>query len=108
MERQQRAEETRSHLLQAAEECFARLGYDATGVAEICARAGVSKGAFYHHFPSKQAVFLALLDRWLGELDLQMVAARERAANFPETLESMAGVVERLFDSPHPQLPMFL
>ena len=37
--------ETRSRILQAAEECFTRYGYDSTGVAEICKAASVSKGA---------------------------------------------------------------
>jgi AcrR family transcriptional regulator len=62
---QQRGEETRSHILDVAGELFAERGYDATSVAGICARAGVTKGAFYHHFKSKQAVFLELRDRWL-------------------------------------------
>ena len=69
---QRRGERTRSRILQAAEDCFAQRGYDAASVAEICRSAGVSKGAFYHHFPSKQALFLELLDRWLAELDAQL------------------------------------
>ncbi|MCX6071787.1 MAG: helix-turn-helix domain containing protein, partial [Chloroflexi bacterium] len=56
---------TEARILDAAAECFGRRGYDATGVADLCETAGVSKGAFYHHFPSKQAVFMALLNRWL-------------------------------------------
>ena len=66
---QQRSEETRTRLLEAAVRLFAQQGYDASGVAEICAAAGVSKGAFYHHFESKQALFLALLEEWLARLD---------------------------------------
>ena len=50
---QKRGEETRSRILDAAQGCFVQHGYDATGVAEICRSAGLSKGAFYHHFPSK-------------------------------------------------------
>ena len=64
MPQQQRSEETRARILHAALECFSRTGYDASGVAEICAAAGVSKGAFYHHFPTKQAVFIELLNFW--------------------------------------------
>jgi AcrR family transcriptional regulator len=48
---QERSQATREQLLASAERCFSLSGYDATGVAEICTEAQVSKGAFYHHFP---------------------------------------------------------
>ncbi len=90
---QQRTEETRARILEAAEGCFARYGYDATGVAEICAEAGLSKGAFYHHFASKHAVFMELLNRWLRGLDEQMGLLRREEASVPEALLAMAGLV---------------
>ena len=62
---QQRSLDTREQIMTAAAELFCRTGYDATGVAEICSQAGVSKGAFYHHFPSKKDLFLAIVDKWL-------------------------------------------
>jgi len=65
----QRREQTRSAILEAATAAFAADGYEATGVAEICERAGVSKGAFYYHFESKEAVFLDLCNTWLHSLE---------------------------------------
>ena len=50
-------------LLDAAMELFAEQGYGATSVPDICARAGLTKGAFYSNFANKDALFLALLDR---------------------------------------------
>src|SRR5580698_1973609 len=50
-------------LLDAAMELFAEHGYGATSIPEICARAGLTKGAFYSNFANKDALFLALLDR---------------------------------------------
>jgi AcrR family transcriptional regulator len=50
-------------LLDAARELFAEHGYGATSIPEICARAGLTKGAFYSNFANKDALFLALLDR---------------------------------------------
>ena len=108
MSPQQRGEETRSNILTAATECFAQHGYDATGVNEICQRAGVTKGAFYHHFPSKQAVFTELLNRWLDGLDKQLADALAGAPTVPEGLLQMADRTEHIFDMADEQLPMFL
>ena len=41
-----------------------RQGYAATSVDEICAAAGVSKGAFFHHFASKEALGIAAAEQW--------------------------------------------
>jgi AcrR family transcriptional regulator len=105
---QQRSEETRARILQAAAALFARNGYDATGVAQLCAQAGVSKGSFYHHFPSKQAVFLALLDTWLAALDTQMAEIVQGAPSIPQALVRMSAVTGSVFQSAGGQLPMFL
>ena len=108
MATQRRGEETRLSILDAAEECFARNGYDATSVAEICRCAGVSKGAFYHHFSSKQALFLELLEHWLMGVDTQLEAARAGASTVPEGLLQMAGMVQPLFHEGSGRLPFFL
>ena len=68
---QQRSEETRNAIIEAAETLFTQQGYTAAGVAEICEAAGVSKGAFYHHFETKQAVFLAVDGRPAGLISIK-------------------------------------
>ena len=108
MEHHERSEETRARILQAAEECIAERGYDGTGVAEICQRARLSKGAFYHHFPSKQAVFLELLNRWLAALDADLVRACAGAATTPQGLLRMAAVAPQVFEAGGGRLPVFL
>ena len=105
---QRRGEETRKRILAAAEACFARSGYDATGVAEICEQAGVTKGALYHHFPTKQAIFLALLHDWLGGLDVGIEALRAKAPTVREGLLEMAGMTRLVFQQGSGRLPMFL
>lgn len=105
---QRRALETRSRILQAARDCFGRLGYDATGVAEICAAAGVTKGAFYHHFPSKHAAFLELLQEWLADLDTQFAAIRSGAANVPQAFVRMAAMAPAIFQAAQGQISFFL
>jgi AcrR family transcriptional regulator len=108
MSKQQRGEETRSSILAAATAGFAEQGYDATGVAEICRRANVSKGAFYYHFSSKQDLFLELLQRWLAALDEQLEEMRTTGASVPEALLDMAQIIQQVFEVAEAQLPMFL
>ncbi len=108
MTTQQRGEETRNRILDAALEAFARYGYDATGVAEICRRAGVTKGGFYHHFPSKQDAFLEMLERWLVGIDLQMKALRSGAETIPQELLQMTAMIQRVFLEAGGKLPLFL
>jgi AcrR family transcriptional regulator len=100
--------ETQARILDAAAECFAQKGYDGTGVADLCRAAGVSKGAFYHHFPTKQSVFLALLNRWLGILDEQLLAVTQQAPSALEALKQVAGMSRLVFESASGQLPIFL
>ena len=92
----QRSEETQSRLLSAGEACFARSGYDGTSVATICQAAGVSKGAFYHHFESKQAIFLELLNRWLAAMDVAMLDMSDSQQDVPAKLMAMTSIVGQL------------
>ena len=96
---QQRGEETRSHILDVAGEMFARRGYDATSVADICDGAGVTKGAFYHHFESKQAVFLELRDRWLAPLEVQLALTRAAGETVPEALQRVSAMTQAIFEA---------
>jgi AcrR family transcriptional regulator len=57
---QERTAVTRDLLLRAAEQIFARVGYEKAQVDEIAEAAGFSKGALYAHFKSKEELFLAL------------------------------------------------
>ncbi|MEI6252188.1 MAG: TetR/AcrR family transcriptional regulator [Mycobacteriaceae bacterium] len=61
---QARAEATRRRIIDSAVELFDELGYGETGLADVLQHAGVSKGAFYYHFDSKEAVATAIIDEY--------------------------------------------
>ncbi|MFN3308872.1 MAG: TetR/AcrR family transcriptional regulator [Anaerolineales bacterium] len=108
MARQMRSVRTRARILQAAAEQFTRLGYEATSVDEICFAAGVSKGAFYHHFPSKQTLFLALLQNWVQDLESRLEAIRQEVEWVPQRLMRLAETLREVFEQAAGQAPLFL
>jgi AcrR family transcriptional regulator len=65
---QERSQRRHEKILDAALSVFARKGYSEAAVDDIAAQSRTSKGGVYFHFPGKQAIFLALLDRSTGRL----------------------------------------
>ena len=105
---QERSIETKNRILRASLKLFAEGGYNTTGVARICKISRVSKGAFYHHFSSKQAIFLELMQSWLAEVDRKLANAMERAGNVPQGLLAMAAEMRRVFRAADGRLEIFL
>ncbi len=103
---QQRSEETRSKIMESAIQLFSDRGFNAASVEDICDQAGISKGAFYHHFDSKQALFLALLNDWLQTIDRAIEAAKGK--NVPETLLGMTEAFPYVFETAGNHLPMYM
>ena len=103
---QQRSEETRTKIMVSAVKLFSTRGFRAASVDDICTEAGMSKGAFYHHFESKQALFLALLDGWLKVIDNAIEASRDKTA--PDTFMQMTEAFPYVFQTAGEGLPMFL
>lgn len=63
---------TRDHLIEMGLQYMQETSYAATGLSEVLALAGVSKGSFYHYFPSKEDFGRAILQRYL---ELEVVRA---------------------------------
>jgi AcrR family transcriptional regulator len=72
----------RSQLLEVALGCFASGGYHATSMGQIADAAGVTKPVLYQHFPSKQELFLELLES-VGEELIREVASSAAAETHP-------------------------
>jgi AcrR family transcriptional regulator len=79
---------TREHLVEVATGLFAELGYDATSIEMVLAKAGVSRGSLYHHFPNKQALFEAALDAVEVRIGSETLAASVGAPNAAEALRA--------------------
>jgi AcrR family transcriptional regulator len=103
---QQRSEETRAKIIESAIRLFSARGYNAASVDDICEEAGISKGAFYHHFKSKQELFLALLDGWLQTIDNAIEASKNMTV--PETFMQITEAFPYIFETAGEGLPMFL
>ena len=75
----ERTDATTAQLVAAAERLFGRDGYAATSIDAVAAAAGVTKGAAYHHFPGKAALFQVVFVRELERVTaaLDAVAAEE-------------------------------
>jgi TetR/AcrR family fatty acid metabolism transcriptional regulator len=73
---------TRERILEAAEKLFAEKGFHETAMDEIVRASKVSKGGVYFHFPSKEELFFALLDKLADALqrEVQREIARRRGA----------------------------
>jgi AcrR family transcriptional regulator len=80
--RSQRGRTTRERLLAAGRRLFGERGYEATSIEAVLENAGVARGALYHHFASKQALFDAVLDRVVSEV-AETAAEAARAESDP-------------------------
>lgn len=87
-----RAADARGRLLQAAVDVIRAQGYAATSVDDICRAAGLTKGAFFHHFASKEALAVAAAQRWSEIANDIFSAAPFHAAADP--LERVRGYLE--------------
>lgn len=68
-------ENTRSRILDAALDVFSRKGYHDAKVDEIVEMSDTSKGSVYFHFPNKQSLFLALVDKFADLLERRVTEA---------------------------------
>src|ERR1700723_736057 len=86
---QARTAATRRKLLLAAEQTFARDGYEAARLEDIAARAGYTRGAFYANFASKEDIFFALLEQTVERRIAEVNELLERHDNPQQRLRAL-------------------
>src|SRR5438552_17602700 len=83
MGRDDPSHDTRTRILEAARRLFYEQGYYATGIATILREADVNSGSLYHFFPSKEALLMGVLERYVELLRPAVMDPAEAAAPDP-------------------------
>src|SRR5262245_53945560 len=102
------ASDTRSRLLAAAAAEFAARGFAATTVDRIARRARVNKAMIYYHFPSKRALYTAIVRDHFGPIVERLAVIRAEAAAPTEQLDRLIEAFVSMVDESEPFLRLFL
>ena len=97
---QDRSRATRQRLLEAAIECMAERGWAASTVAVVAERAGVSRGAAQHHFPTREDLVASAVEYVSAQ---RLAYLRSQAVDLPpgpERTRAVVALVERMYTSP--------
>lgn len=91
-------EQIRKRLMEAAENCLGKYGVKKTTVDQLVQMAGISKGAFYQFFPSKEILFFKVLEEFQGSLMEMGMSAQEKSnERGPEAFtEFLYGLYQRV------------
>ena len=92
---------TRSKILETAESLFAKFGFAGVGMRAVADAVGVSKSALFHHFPTKRALFMAVMESSLLDFEARILAAADRGTGPLEALHlSVEAVIDSLAENP--------
>ena len=91
----ERSSATRQLILEAAIRCLVELGYAATSTTAIQSRAGVSRGALTHQFPSKQGLMIAAIDHFA---EVTLVSVPESLLGAPPGPERVEWILKRMWE----------
>lgn len=108
MDKEKRRIESKNKILSVAEKYFTEHGISETDVIEICSQAGLTRGAFYHHFHTKQQFLLELLDRWINKMAGQLDESQFESRDTLEILIEITEKMQPVFEKAGKQLPIFL
>lgn len=96
----ERSATTRAQLLDATIECLVELGYSATTTTVIAERAGVSRGAQLHHYPTKAELVAAAVEHLATKLTHELTGAIARAATETDRVAAAIDVMWAAYSTP--------
>ena len=90
--KQIQSDQTRLRIVEAATKLFARKGFYGTSIAALAEATGLTKGAFYHHFESKEAIFFAVVETvralWARSVAREVAQGKGALAQIETLLDS--------------------
>jgi AcrR family transcriptional regulator len=96
----ERGQATRERLVAVATRLFAELGYEETSIEQVLQESGVSRGALYHHFGSKEALFEAVLEAIEQDIGRRGRAAMAEATDLLAVIRAGCLAWIRMTDDP--------
>jgi len=89
-----RSAETRGRILDSTLECLIELGYSGTSTPEVCRRAGMSRGALLHHFPTKAELVISAVTHLAARRATEI---RDAPLPLPARADALDAVFERVW-----------
>jgi len=108
MTQAERKQKSINKIFDAAEKHLSSEGIENTDIDSICKKAGLTKGAFYHHFGSKQQFLLELLGKWITKLSAEVTSSPFDSYETTEIFNKIIDRMQPVFEKAGKQLPVFL
>lgn len=98
-QKQLQSEQTRQQIIDTAARLFASRGFHGTSMSDLASAAGLTKGAFYHHFESKEALFFAVVqsvrEKWGKAVGYDVLQAQDALDQMMVLLDKHARLLRK-------------
>jgi AcrR family transcriptional regulator len=108
MTQEERKKTAINNILDAAEEYVQKNGVSDIDINKICKSAGLTKGAFYHHFRDKQHLLLSLFNRWIVKVSSEIKLTEYKDTDPVDLIIQIIDSISPAFIRSTNQLPIFL
>ena len=108
MTQEERKQKSIKKIIGIAQKLLRKKRFESKDIDKICKQAGLTRGAFYHHFGSKQRFLLKLLDNWINEISAEISSAEFETYNTIEIFNTIIDRMQPVFEKAGKQLPVFL
>jgi AcrR family transcriptional regulator len=98
-QKQIQSEQTQQKIIEAATQLFVRKGFYGTSISDLAQATGLTKGALYHHFENKDALFFAVIetvrDTWENEVARDVLEAKDAPTRLTVLLDNHARLLKK-------------